>query len=108
MVLITYGDTLRHPGEKPLATFHRFARRFLKDAVSSVHFLPFFPYSSDDGFSVKDFFKIDETLGDWGDVARIGEDFNLMFDFVINHFSAEKPVVPGSISGAGPASNILP
>ena len=89
MVLITYGDTLRHPGEKPLATFHRFARRFLKDAVSSVHFLPFFPYSSDDGFSVKDFFKIDETLGDWGDVARIGEDFNLMFDFVINHFSAK-------------------
>ncbi|BBO77002.1 sucrose phosphorylase [Desulfosarcina widdelii] len=89
MVLITYGDTLRHPGEKPLATFHRFARRFLKDAVSSVHFLPFFPYSSDDGFSVKDFFRIDETLGDWNDVARIGEDFKLMFDFVINHFSAE-------------------
>ena len=89
MVLITYGDTLRHPGESPLATFHRFARRFLKDTVSSVHFLPIFPYSSDDGFSVKDFFRIDETLGDWTDVARIGEDFNLMFDFVINHFSAE-------------------
>jgi len=88
MVLITYGDTLHHAGEKPLAAFHRFARRFLKDAVSSVHFLPFFPYSSDDGFSVKDFFRIDETLGDWNDVARIGEDFNLMFDFVINHFSA--------------------
>jgi len=89
MVLITYGDTLSTPGEKPLATFHRFARRFLKNVVASVHFLPFFPYSSDDGFSVKDFFRIDETLGDWGDVARIGEDFNLMFDFVINHFSAE-------------------
>ncbi|WP_319522920.1 sugar phosphorylase [uncultured Desulfosarcina sp.] len=89
MVLITYGDTLFHPGENPLATFHRFARRFLKDAVSSVHFLPFFPYSSDDGFSVKDFFRIDEVLGDWNDVARIGEDFNLMFDFVINHFSSE-------------------
>jgi len=89
MVLITYGDTLRHRGEKPLATFHRFAQRFLQEAVSSVHFLPFFPYSSDDGFSVKDFFRIDETLGDWTDVARIGEDFKLMFDFVINHFSAE-------------------
>lgn len=89
MVLITYGDTLRHSVENPLAAFHRFARRFLKDTVSSMHFLPFFPYSSDDGFSVKDFFQIDETLGDWTDVARIGEDFKLMFDFVINHFSAE-------------------
>jgi sucrose phosphorylase len=89
MVLITYGDTLNHPGEAPLATFHRFAREYLKEVVSTVHFLPFFPYSSDDGFSVKDFFHIDENLGDWGDVARIGADFGLMFDFVINHFSAK-------------------
>ena len=88
MVLITYGDTLTSNGEKPLATFHRFARRFLNHAVHSVHLLPFFPYSSDDGFSVKDFFSIDEDLGDWQDLARIGEDFGLMFDFVINHFSA--------------------
>jgi sucrose phosphorylase len=88
MVLITYGDTLNHPGEAPLAAFHRFAREYLKGAVASVHFLPFFPYSSDDGFSVKDFFCIDENLGDWEDVARIGADFGLMFDFVINHFSS--------------------
>ncbi len=89
MVLITYADTLRSQGEAPLATFHRFAGRYLKETVSSVHFLPFFPYSSDDGFSVIDFMRIDENLGDWQDVARIGENFGLMFDFVINHFSTE-------------------
>ncbi|HSO17889.1 MAG TPA: alpha-amylase family glycosyl hydrolase, partial [Desulfosarcina sp.] len=89
MVLITYGDTLNHPGEAPLATFHRFAGRFLKEVVPCVHFLPFFPYSSDDGFSVEDYFAVDGNLGDWTDVARIGGDFSLMFDFVINHFSAQ-------------------
>jgi len=89
MVLITYGDTLSQAHELPLITFRRFARRFLKGVVPSVHFLPFFPYSSDDGFSVTDFFCIDERLGGWDDVARIGEDFDLMVDFVINHFSAQ-------------------
>lgn len=87
-VLISYGDTLTRQGERPLATLHQFARTFLKDAASTIHFLPFFPYSSDDGFSVMDFYRLDEKLGDWDDVARIGEDFSLMFDFVINHFSA--------------------
>jgi sucrose phosphorylase len=89
MVLITYGDTLRNQGEAPLLTFQRFADRFLKDAVTGVHFLPFFPYSSDDGFSVKDFFSIDENLGNWQHVTRVGENFGLMVDFVINHFSAQ-------------------
>lgn len=89
MVLVTYGDTLRRAGEAPLATLHAFARRYLKGLVPTIHFLPFFPYSSDDGFSVKDFFRIDPKLGDWTDVARVGEDFELMLDLVINHFSAQ-------------------
>lgn len=88
VVLITYGDTLLSPGEAPLATLHRFAGRFLKGAVSTLHFLPFFPYSSDDGFSVMDFREIDPDLGTWDDVAAIGKDFGLMFDFVVNHFSS--------------------
>ena len=57
VVLITYGDTLNQEGETPLATLHGFANEFLKDAISNIHFLPFFPYSSDDGFSVMDFFR---------------------------------------------------
>ncbi|MGD2099095.1 MAG: alpha-amylase family glycosyl hydrolase [Desulfobacterales bacterium] len=89
VVLITYGDSLKKGGEPPLATLHAFANQYLKGAVSNIHFLPFFPYSSDDGFSVMDFFKIDPALGTWQEVAAIGQDFELMFDYVVNHFSAK-------------------
>jgi sucrose phosphorylase len=88
VVLITYGDSLKKEGEAPLTTLHEFANQYLKGAVSNIHFLPFFPYSSDDGFSVMDFFEIDPELGTWQEVAAIGQDFDLMFDYVVNHFSS--------------------
>jgi len=89
VVLITYGDSLKKAGEAPLAALHSFAGQYLKNAVSCIHFLPFFPYSSDDGFSVMDFFEIDPDLGTWQAVEPIGRDFELMFDYVVNHFSSE-------------------
>ncbi len=89
VVLITYGDTLKQKDTKPLAALYEFADSYLKDTISTIHFLPFFPYSSDDGFSVTDFFQINPELGDWADVNRFDNDFDLMFDFVINHFSAQ-------------------
>ena len=89
VVLITYGDSLKKEGEAPLTTLHAFANQYLKGAISNIHFLPFFPYSSDDGFSVMDFFEIDPALGTWQEVAATGEDFELMFDYVVNHFSAK-------------------
>ena len=89
VVLITYGDTLNQEGQTPLATLHGFANEFLKGAISNIHFLPFFPYSSDDGFSVMDFSEIDPALGTWNEVAAIGQDFELMLDYVVNHFSSE-------------------
>jgi len=89
VVLITYGDTLNKAGQAPIATLHDFAVKYLKDAVSTIHFLPFFPYSSDDGFSVMDFFAINPQLGSWKDVKAISYDFELMFDYVVNHFSSQ-------------------
>jgi sucrose phosphorylase len=89
VVLITYGDSLLKQGEAPLAALHDFAKRHLKGTISTIHFLPFFPFSSDDGFSVMDFFTINPELGSWQDVKKYEEDFQLMFDFVINHFSAQ-------------------
>ncbi|MDJ0873773.1 MAG: alpha-amylase family glycosyl hydrolase [Desulfobacterales bacterium] len=89
VVLITYGDSIRREGQTPLQTLHAFAREYLQDVISAVHFLPFFPWSSDDGFSVKDFMTIDPQLGHWEDVARFGHDFDLMFDYVVNHVSAQ-------------------
>jgi len=89
VVLITYGDSLKKEGLAPIATLHEFANNYLKGAVSTVHFLPFFPYSSDDGFSVMDFFEINPQLGTWQNVNNIGQDFQLMFDYVVNHFSSK-------------------
>jgi sucrose phosphorylase len=89
VVLITYGDSLKKDGEAPLATLYEFANQYLKGAISNIHFLPFFPYSSDDGFSVMDFFEIDPELGTWKEVASIGQDFELMFDYVVNHYSSK-------------------
>ncbi len=89
VVLITYGDSLKKEGLAPIAVLHEFANNYLKGAISTVHFLPFFPYSSDDGFSVMDFFEIDPDLGSWQDVNDMGRDFQLMFDYVVNHFSSK-------------------
>src|SRR5512137_2492097 len=88
-ILITYGDQVREPGVAPLQTLARFGERHLAGLVSGVHVLPFFPYSSDDGFAVIDYRQVDAALGAWEDVARLGASFRLMFDAVLNHVSAE-------------------
>jgi sucrose phosphorylase len=89
VILITYGDSIKKSGQVPVAALHEFAVGYLEDAISGIHFLPFFPYSSDDGFSVIDFFAIDSALGTWQEVKAIGKDFELMFDYVLNHFSSK-------------------
>jgi len=99
VVLITYGDSLIKDGQAPIATLHEFARDYLQGAISTVHFLPFFPYSSDDGFSVMDFFKINPELGSWENVTDIGNDFQLMFDYVVNHFSAKSQWFDNYLAG---------
>lgn len=88
-VLITYGDQVRAPNEPPLQTLADFCAQHLAGIVNTIHLLPFYPYSSDDGFSVIDYRAVNPALGTWDDVARIGANFNLMFDAVINHVSAQ-------------------
>jgi len=88
-LLITYGDQIQEPGEAPLQTLAQVLERYVDGVVSGVHLLPFFPYSSDDGFSVIDYTQVNPEFGDWEDVARLDEHFRLMFDAVINHISRE-------------------
>ena len=87
ILLITYGDTVLRPDEKPLHTLKQFLDDCLADTVTAVHVLPFFPYSSDDGFSVTDYRAVNEALGDWDDIRAIGSRYHLMADLVINHMS---------------------
>ncbi|MCG2580039.1 MAG: alpha-amylase [Marinobacter sp.] len=88
IVLITYADTIRRADEKPLVTLREFLNDYLADAISAVHILPFFPYSSDDGFSVMDYLAVNESHGTWEDIEHIAGDVKLMADLVINHMSA--------------------
>jgi len=88
-ILITYGDQVQEAGKPGLAALAVFCRARLKGLVKGVHVLPFYPYSSDDGFSVIDYMVVDPALGTWEDIAKLGVDFRLMFDAVINHISAQ-------------------
>jgi len=88
-VLITYGNTILDGVHKPLDLLHDFLLERLDGVVNSVHILPFFPHTSDDGFAVTDFTAVDPTLGDWTDIERIGADHNLMSDLVLNHVSSQ-------------------
>lgn len=88
VVLITYGDQISRDGEMPLETLHKFANKYLKSAVTGIHILPFYPYTSDDGFSVVNYLEVDKHLGQWSNVEELGKDYRLMFDAVINHVSA--------------------
>ena len=86
-MLITYGDQFSEPGQTPLQTLADFLELNLTGVINSVHILPFFPYSSDDGFSVIDYKQVDPNLGSWDDISRLGKNNRLMFDAVINHIS---------------------
>ncbi len=89
IVLITYGDMVHAEGERPLQSLHRFVGSRLGDAIRTIHILPFFPYSSDDGFSVKDYRVVDPDLGSWQDIEAMRGTYRVMADLVINHVSRQ-------------------
>ncbi|MGC1195530.1 MAG: alpha-amylase family glycosyl hydrolase [Geitlerinemataceae cyanobacterium] len=89
-IVITYGDSIYNTsGEKPLVTLRRFCEQYFQDTITGIHILPFFPYSSDDGFSVIDYRSVNPELGDWEDIKAIGKQFDLMVDVVLNHVSSQ-------------------
>ncbi|HBO0701602.1 TPA: sugar phosphorylase [Enterobacter kobei] len=89
VVLITYADQFSAKGEKALPVFTRFYNEWLARTFSHVHLLPFYPWSSDDGFSVIDYHSVAPETGSWQDVAALKQSASLMFDFVCNHMSAK-------------------
>ncbi|MBN2386384.1 MAG: sugar phosphorylase [Anaerolineales bacterium] len=98
-ILITYADQVQDRSTTPLAGLAAFCQRHLAGVVSGVHVLPFYPWSSDDGFSVKDYRQVDPAYGRWADLRRLGQGFRLMFDAVINHVSAQGDWFQGFLSG---------
>ncbi|WP_192034859.1 sugar phosphorylase [Halomonas sp. YLGW01] len=87
--LISYGDSLLDGDRAPLDVLKRFLDERLEDTFSGVHVLPFFPWSSDDGFSVVHYKEVNPELGDWPQVRALAENRDLMVDLVINHVSRD-------------------
>jgi len=98
VVLISYGDSIRQADQHPMDTLASFLRTHVGDIVNTVHLLPFYPYSSDDGFSVMDYHQVDPALGKWESIAELATDYRLMFDAVINHISRESDWFKGYLA----------
>jgi sucrose phosphorylase len=98
-VLITYPDQLSDDRRPPLAVLHDFLVHYIRDNINTVHILPFFPYSSDDGFSVIDYCEVDKALGGWDDITAISREYRLMCDAVLNHISSKSRWFKGFLAG---------
>ena len=85
VMLITYADSLG----KNLKDLDSILDTHYKDAVGGVHVLPFFPSSADRGFAPVCYDKVDPAFGDFGDIEKLSEKYYLMFDFMVNHISAQ-------------------
>ncbi len=99
VMLITYADNLQESDVPPLQTLGVFCRDRLREVISVVHLLPFFPYSSDDGFSIIDYRRVNPPNGDWADVVKLAENFDLCFDLVLNHASASSEYFQKFLAG---------
>ena len=88
--LICYGDSLLNGNkEKTIKIFRKFYKKNLDKFFEIIHFLPFYPSSSDSGFAVKDHYQVDKRLGDWSEINKQSKNTNIMADVVINHASSK-------------------
>ena len=105
VVMITYADTIEDKNTLPINSIHKFLQEYCRDIFEIVHILPFFPSSSDKGFSVKDYYSIYHKFGQWNDILKISKDFGVMADVVINHGSSEGLWFKNFIKGKGKGSD---
>ncbi len=107
-VLICYADTVvdHTSDKKPLILLRDFLHRYrIPDRLNIVHILPFFPWDTDRGFSVTDYYRVHPDYGSWTDIADLRPHVSLMFDFVINHASIQNPLVHSALIERHLASN---
>ena len=101
-LVIPYGNSIVDGQHKPLDLLRDFLHREMAGVVNGVHILPFFPYTSDDGFAVTDYRAVNPVLGEWSDIKRIGSEFLLMSDLVLNHVSSQSKWFSAYLQGHEP------
>lgn len=99
VVLITYANTISCEGQFPLETLDDFLGQNLDGLINTIHILPFFPFSSDDGFAVTDYYAVNPEFGTWDHIKRLSAKYHLMFDAVINHMSKNSDWFKGFLAG---------
>ena len=86
-LLISYGDNLKNKNEVPLKALKNFFEKNLKSFFEILHVLPFYPSSSDGGFSVTDHKNVNKDLGTWNDIRLLSNHASIMADLILNHSS---------------------
>ena len=84
-MLITYADSMG----KNLGEMHKIINKHYRKAIGGIHILPFYPSSADRGFAPIRYDTVDGNFGSFDDIERLGDDYYLMFDFMVNHISAQ-------------------
>ncbi len=73
-----------------MKALHRLlSEQFADIFPGGVHILPPFPSSGDRGFAPLTYFEIEPRFGSWEDVQRIGEQFPVVVDLMVNHISRQ-------------------
>lgn len=85
IMLITYADSMG----KNLGELHKIINKHYRKAIGGIHILPFYPSSADRGFAPIRYDKVDGNFGSFDDIEQLGDDYYLMFDFMVNHISAQ-------------------
>ena len=101
ILLITYANTIKSKKNKPLTILNEFLNNFIKNSINIVHILPYYPSSSDGGFAVTDFFKVDSKYGNWSDLKKISKSYKIMSDVVLNHASSQSIWFKNFLKGKG-------
>ena len=103
--MITYASTVRDERSSGLMSLQAFCDQHLAGTINGLHVLPFYPYSSDDGFAVIDYYAVNEDAGTWHDVRSLAGRYRLMADLVINHVSSQSEWFQNYISRKDPGKD---
>lgn len=99
VILIAYADSFQNDNEPSLTSLKKVCSKYLSSMINTIHILPFYPFTSDDGFSVVDYKEVNPEFGTWNEVLELNQEFQLMFDAVINHISKSSDWFQGYLRG---------
>ena len=104
-ILITYASPFETSEGDGISLLEKFLDNYVTNSISTIHILPFYPSTSDGGFSVVNFREVDTSHGNWKNIKSISENYRMAFDCVINHASKSSRYVKGHLNQSDEYSN---